>query len=394
MDMAHTRNRHLSGLLKKAGGFWPVIGLLGPRQSGKSTLLREILGLGKYVSFDDEDVLSDAEGSPKNFLQKLPRPLIIDEAQKVPRIFDAVKYMVDREKRPGSYFLTGSSQFSSKMGIRESLTGRIGIHYLYPMTLAEADKLDFEGERASPIHQKRARIPVESMLTRFHSGGMPVPLFTREESLVTAYYQSWIETSVLRDAQRVYGRGYNPDIAFSILNQLVAALRDGEYAGLKNFKQTSRVARAYLGAFEDIFMIHRIPPHEDSVGTDLWTFFDSGMLSYFAKGVIGEGLQLSFARILTLNEILSVCEYSGKRLRPRYYKTARGSPVDLIWDDALIKISNAKQSQVEYDLRPLRSAMTKLKIKNGYLLWGFDKSEIDSKVTGGKIRIEPWTRYS
>lgn len=392
--MAHTRNRHLSGLLKKAAGFWPVIGLLGPRQSGKSTLLREIHGFGKYISFDDEDVLSDAQASAKNFLQKLPRPLIIDEAQKEPRIFDAVKYIVDREKRPGSYFLTGSSQFSSKIGIRESLTGRIGIHYLYPMTLAEADKLDFEVERASANHQKPPRISVESMFTRFHSGGMPVPLFTRDESLVTAYYQSWIETSVLRDAQRVYGRGYNPDVAFSILSQLAAALKDGEYAGLKNFKQTSRVVRAYLSAFEEIFMIHKIPAHEDSVGGDVWTFFDTGVLSYFAKGVIGDGLQLSFARILTINEILAVCEYSGKRLRPSYYKTARGSPIDLIWGDSLVKISNAKQSQVDYDLRPLRAAMSKLKLETGYLLWGADKSEVDAKYPDSAIRIEPWTRYS
>ena len=180
----------LGAILTKAAGFWPVIGLLWPRQSGKSTLLREILGFGKYMSFDDEDALSDAQASAKNFLQKLPRPLIIDEAQKEPRIFDAVKYIVDREKRPGSYFLTGSSQFSAKMWIRESLTRCIGMHYLYPITFAEADNLDFERERANVNHQNPARISVESMFTRFQSGGMPVPLFTRDESLVAAYYQS------------------------------------------------------------------------------------------------------------------------------------------------------------------------------------------------------------
>ena len=175
---------------------------------------------------------------------------------------------------------------------------------------------------------------------------------------------------MLRDAQRVYGRAYNPDVDFSILSQLAATLKDVEYAGLKNFKQTLRVVRAYLATFEDIFMIQKIPAHEESIGGDVWTFFNTGVLSYFAKGVLGEGLQLLFARILTINEILAVCEYSGKRLRPSYYKTARGSPIDLIWGDSLVKISNAKQSQFDYDLRPLRAAMSKLIMDRGYLLWG------------------------
>ena len=392
--MPHTRTRHLSQILQKASGFWPVLGLLGPRQAGKSTLLRDLLSLGKYISFDDEDALADASSSAKNFLQKLPRPLIIDEAQKCPKIFDAVKFMVDREKRPGSYILTGSTQFSSKIGIRESLTGRIGIHYLYPMTLAEAAKQPFEPKRANPDHTLGDRFPVEAMISRFHCGGLPVPLFTRDESLVRSYFQSWTDTSVLRDAARAFKGRYNPDIAYSILSQIATAHKNGEYAGLKHLKQASRVARNYLGAFEDIFLVQKLTPHEGTTGSDIWTFSDTGILSFFAGGVIGEGLQLSFARIAALNEILSVCEYSGNRLRPQYYKTARGAPIDLIWGRSLIKISNHKASQVEYDLRPLRAAMTKLKFKRAHLLWGLDRSAEEKNKSVGKITIAPWTRYS
>jgi hypothetical protein len=370
------------------------VALLGPRQSGKSTLFREILGLGKYVSFDDGDVLDDAHASPKHFLQKLPRPLILDEAQKEPGIFDAIKLLVDRQKVPGSYFLTGSSQFSSKVGIRESLTGRIGIHYLYPMTLAEADKVALQTTRAAPDHKQTARFSVESIISRFASGGLPVPLFTRDEGLVSTYFQSWVETSVLRDAQRVYGPGYNPDIAFSLLNQLTAALKEGEYAGLKHFKQDSRKVRRYLAAFEDIFLLRKLAPHEETVGAEVWTFFDTGVLAHFAKGVIGEALEVSLARISVLNEILATCEYSGQRLRPVYFKTARGAPVDLVWNDTLIKISGSPKSRVEYDLRPMRAAMATLKLKKGVLLWGFDQSETESSSSSAKIKIEPWTHYS
>jgi predicted AAA+ superfamily ATPase len=331
---------------------------------------------------------------PKKFLQKLPRPLIIDEAQKCPKIFDAVKFMVDREKRPGSYILTGSTQFSAKIGIRESLTGRIGIHYLYPMTLAEASQKSFEPKRASPDHALADRFPVEAMISRFHSGGLPVPLFIRDESLVRAYFQSWTDTSVLRDAARSFKGRYDPDVAYSILSQIAIAHKNGEYAGIKHFKQTSRVARNYLGAFEDIFLIQKLSPHEATTGSDIWTFSDTGILSFFAGGVIGEGLQLSFARIAALNEILAVCEYSGNRLRPKYYKTARGAPIDLVWGSSLIKISNNKASQVEYDLRPLRAAMSKLQVKRAHRLWGLDSGDEEMDASIGKITIAPWTRYS
>jgi predicted AAA+ superfamily ATPase len=262
------------------------------------------------------------------------------------------------------------------------------------MTLAEAHRSAFEAERAHPEHALPNRFAVEAMVSRFASGGLPVPLFTRDEGLVSAYFQSWVETSILRDARRAYGDGYNPDVAFSILTQMTTALKNGEYASLKHFKQNSRQARRYLSALEDIFLLHRLSPHEDTVGSDLWTFFDTGVLSYFARGVIGEALRISLSRISVLNEIRATCEYAGRRMRPVYYKTARGAPVDLLWEDTLIKISSAPRSQVEYDLRPLRSAMKKLDIKKGFLLWGFDQNAHDDLVGFGKIKMVPWTHYS
>jgi hypothetical protein len=85
-------------------------------------VLREILGIDRYASLDDESGLEDALLSGKTFLSKLGTPAVIDEVQKAPRLFDAIKLKVDLNRRPGGYFLTGSSQFSSKIGIRESLT--------------------------------------------------------------------------------------------------------------------------------------------------------------------------------------------------------------------------------------------------------------------------------
>ena len=98
-------------LMRLAGQF-PVVGVTGPRQSGKSTLVQEVFPEKRYITFDDDNIRALAKGNPKDFLDAFPDGVIIDEAQKVPEIFNAIKLKVDSEKSgPGKYILTGSSQF-------------------------------------------------------------------------------------------------------------------------------------------------------------------------------------------------------------------------------------------------------------------------------------------
>jgi predicted AAA+ superfamily ATPase len=170
--MAHIRKRHIASEIQQQGKFWPVVGLLGLRQSGKSTLLREILGIERYASLDDESSLEDALLSGKNFLVKLGTPAVIDEVQKAPRLFDAIKLKVDLSRRPGGYFLTGSSQFSSKIGIRESLTGRIGLTRVYPFTLAEAHELPLMAFQGTPWSQRKSRFRIDEAMKRLGTGGL------------------------------------------------------------------------------------------------------------------------------------------------------------------------------------------------------------------------------
>src|SRR3989338_1778801 len=97
--MPHRRERHLTGFLKKQSSFWPVVGVVGLRQVGKSTLFRELIGLSAhYLTLDDEDTRGNAEASPKAFLVRQETPLVLDEVQKCPALFDAVKSAVDRRR--------------------------------------------------------------------------------------------------------------------------------------------------------------------------------------------------------------------------------------------------------------------------------------------------------
>jgi predicted AAA+ superfamily ATPase len=201
--MAHFRKRHLIAQLEKSARFWPVVGVLGLRHTGKSTLLSSLPGVPNHVTLDDRDAVEDARISAKSFLAKLPTPLAIDEAQKMPALFDAIRLAVDRWRTPGKYFLTGSAQFSARLGIRESLAGRIGLHYLYPLTLAEAHQADFSTERATPLHQEPPRFQQRHALEQLARGGLPTPLFTRRAEERQLFFTGWPETTVERDATRV-----------------------------------------------------------------------------------------------------------------------------------------------------------------------------------------------
>ncbi|MGH8226315.1 MAG: ATP-binding protein [Steroidobacteraceae bacterium] len=388
--MAHLRNRHLLARLKAAGRFWPVVGVLGLRQIGKSTLLGNLLGVSHHVTLDDQDALEDARLSAKNFLSKLRTPVAIDEAQKAPALFDAIKLDVDRRRQPGKYYLTGSSRFSARLGIRESLTGRIGLHYLYPMTLAEAHQAEFSAGHAAPLHGSEPRFPQSKALEQLACGGLPTPLFTRGDAERHAYFTSWLETTVVRDAARAYGDRYDPDATWSILRQMARLLSEGEAPTLKHFKQNSRMLRRYLQALEDVFLLQKLTPHEASVARDVWFPTDTGIASHLMEGTLGEGRSLSLGRIFVLKEIRAAAEYSGKRAPPVFFKSARGSPVDFVWSGTPIKVSVSPKSRVAYDERALQTAMKALGAKQAVLAWAHDGVELQR---AGVCHV-PWTYWS
>ena len=109
----HTRNRHILDQFRKLTSFRPITGILGLRQVGKSFFLRELAGFKSGVTLDDDDVREEAEASAKVFLSKQHPPFVIDEVQKVPKLFDALKSVVDRKKQPGQWIVTGSVCFQN-----------------------------------------------------------------------------------------------------------------------------------------------------------------------------------------------------------------------------------------------------------------------------------------
>ena len=120
-------------LLRLAEQF-PIVGITGPRQSGKSTLTKLTFPDKKYVTFDDKNMRELASSNPADFVMAFPDGAIIDEAQKVPEIFDALKLHVDSTAfTPGKFILTGSSQFRLRKNMTDSLAGRAAFLKLLPV---------------------------------------------------------------------------------------------------------------------------------------------------------------------------------------------------------------------------------------------------------------------
>ena len=159
---------------------FPVVCVTGPRQSGKSTLTQATFPEKQYISFDDANIRNLAESNPTDFVMAFPDGAIIDEVQKVPSLFDAIKLDVDRNGGvPGKFILTGSSQFRLKKNMSDSLAGRAAFVRLLPFSILEL--------------KQEGRLP-ENPYDLIHKGQFP-PLYDDARYFTTFdWYESYLET--------------------------------------------------------------------------------------------------------------------------------------------------------------------------------------------------------
>ena len=282
-----------------------------------------------YLTFDRQDVRERAKRSPDLFIESLRSDgegvTAIDEITKVPDVFDAIKLSVDESRRPGTFIISGSAQFSQKVGIRESLTGRIGLLRLLPLSARELHSMEF-AERWGKLNFAPSRIPLAKIQQNIQSGGMPGVCFIRNASERREAVTGWIETTCYRDLLQVKGGRISGDLASEILHCLPSLESTDVTAIGRKLKVDVRRITNHVSALEAIFAIQRIDPHSEGVGKPRFYPVDCG----FATAL---GASSGFAtKMWVLNEILSQLENGSGTAKTRlsYYESKRHSHVDFV----------------------------------------------------------------
>jgi predicted AAA+ superfamily ATPase len=288
--MAHYRTRHLYRLISKTLQFSPIVGVLGHRQVGKTTLCTT---LGKdYLSFDRTEFLDQGIHSPETLLRSHQVfPLVLDECQLAPPLFPALKEWVRTHPKPGQFLLSGSVRFTSRKAIRESLTGRIINWELLPMDLSEAHSSPLPDAIPTLLKSKKFDCPLKaapyfsqrSYDLALNQGGLPGIFAVRDAAIRRQRFETQMETLLERDLRLLV----QTSIEYRTLRNLLALLasQQGLPLDLAGLARASRISvpalRRIVNSLESMFVI-RLIETEGSRRRPVIFFEDQGEATYLA----------------------------------------------------------------------------------------------------------------
>ena len=315
--------------LMRLSGQFPVVAITGPRQSGKTTLAKMAFPEKQYVSLDDKNMREIAASNPGDFLKAFPNGAIIDEAQKVPEIFDAIKLVVDSgEYQPGKYILTGSSQFRLRENITDSMAGRIALLKLLPFSLQELGESGF---------------PMKDAYDYVWRGTYP-PLYDKSKYFLSEdWFENYLDTYLDLDVKDLI----NPAnvSAFRKLLQ-ICAFRSGQMVNYddisRNIGVSAVTVKSWLSILEASYIIHFLEPNSSNLGksivkTPKLYFVDSGLMCYLLRMETKEDLLLddhkgAAVETMAVSELLKSRWNTGKKANLTFYRDKNGFEVDTIAD--------------------------------------------------------------
>jgi predicted AAA+ superfamily ATPase len=325
----------------------PVVLIHGARQTGKSTLVKHIAENdypARYLTFDDSGILSAAQNNPHDFISGYSENLVIDEVQRVPEIFLAIKSFVDKNRKAGKFILTGSANVLLLPKVSESLAGRIEILNLFPLSQSEISSANINfidelfGNDLKPNDILRKK---NDLTNKVLTGGFPEMLTRKDRTRQNAWFKSYITTILQRDVR---------DIAnIEKLSELpkLLSLFASRAGTLLNFAELSRSAtipqttlKRYVSLLEAIFMIYILPAWSGNLSkrlikTPKLYLNDTGLLSHLVGFEPGKVLPdaLSWGRLLenfVLMELLKQASWSKFNLSLYHYRSASGQEIDFI----------------------------------------------------------------
>lgn len=343
--------RSILDIIESATLDTPVIVITGARQTGKSTLCRQLMDgkkfSGKMVTLDDPSTLSAAGSDPLGFLQSLDKHLIIDEIQRVPELLLSIKKLVDDDRMHHRYILTGSTDVMAMPKVADSLAGRTEIHHLWPLAQTEIRQKKSNFLQTLVLPEKSfsdGKMDLTDILEVISIGGYPEALQRGQESRRMVWFDNYI-TAVLqkdiRELSNVEGLTQLPNILSLLATRVGSTINFSDIARLSAVKNTT--FQRYMTLLENVFLIIKIPawtPNAEGQFVKSPKIFlnDTGLLCHLRGETSGTLIENrttagAFLENFVVMEIIKQLSWSELYLRPFHFSTHRGAEVDLVLED-------------------------------------------------------------
>ena len=313
--------RNIETIIKDYLKHFPVVVLTGPRQSGKTTTLKKILPEFQYISLDTIDIRTAIQQDIREFINSIKQPVIIDEAQHIPELFNYIKEIVDKNpNRHGRFILSGSSQFKLLSKISESLAGRAGIINLLPLDATE--------------------IPASYQDKHIIKGGYP-KIAAQNGKNASRWFQSYIQTYIEKDI-RLFLKVENLSLFRNFLD--ILALNCAKELNLSSLAKDAKISiktvQNWISILEASFIVFLLPGYYSNLKKRITKrpklfFFDTGLLCFLLgienkkdlekhpfKGFIFENYIVS--------EAIKICAHKDKNIKAYYLRDSHGIEIDLI----------------------------------------------------------------
>lgn len=339
-------SRNLVKEIKKRADKFPILAVTGPRQSGKTTLLKALFPDYTYVSLENPDNQSFAEDDPNEFLALYPEQTIFDEVQRVPALFSYLQTAVDASGKMGQYILSGSQNFHLIKSITQSLAGRVALFRLLP--------LDHE-------EMQSAGILADNYAEACIQGGYPAVFQRRIDP--ADFYENYLRTYIEKDVTELLNvRDLQNFRTFLGLcaNRAGQLLNLSAMANACNISQPT--AKAWLSILESSYLIFLLHPYHENfnkrlVKTPKLYFYDTGLISYLLE--IREPSEILTSRLkgnifenLIISNFLKINEHRYQHRHYYFWQDYNGIEVDL-----LLKRAEAFDA---YEIKATQTLTTKL----------------------------------
>jgi len=316
--------RAISGTILDMASKFPVVTLTGPRQSGKSTLLKSCFADYKYVSLEDPDIRQLAENDPRGFLKNCGTKCIIDEAQRVPDLFSYLQTIVDSRDECGQFILSGSHNFLLMERISQSLAGRTSVLKLFPFSIAELQATNILPNDLDEVLLKGC-----------------YPRLYDKKITAKEYFTSYLQTYIERDVRLL--RNIIDMTAFKRFLKLCAA-NVGSVLNVASLAKDAGIsvvtANSWISILEASFVLLRLPPYYKNfskrvIKSSKIYFCDTGLLCNLLNIFNREQLQESNLRgaifeNLIVIELMKAALFKGEEPQLYFWRDTNQNEVDLL----------------------------------------------------------------